>query len=84
MKVIFKFLPAFLLLGLCSCEQTDLEKLHTTSDAALRIEDKTIDLVKSFKASLVNEKTKSTDFSFNNITIDGCQKSTYQIGRAHV
>ena len=52
MKVIFKFLPAFLLLGLCSCEQTDLEKLHTTSDAALRIEDKTIDLVKSFKASL--------------------------------
>ncbi len=78
MKVIFKFLPAFLLLGLCSCEQTDIEKLQTTSEAALRIEDKTIDLVKSFKASLINEKTKSTDFSFNNITIDGCQKSTYQ------
>lgn len=84
MKEMLKFLPALLLLGLCSCEQKEMENLAVVASVdsqnnMLSVEDKTIDLVKSFKVSLVNsseEMTKS-DLSQDNITINDCEKTTY-------
>lgn len=82
---MFKYLPTFLLSVLCSCSQNEIDELPISASLSsgknFTADNEAVDLVKSFKASLVNSETdkltKSDDFSLNSITIDGCQKTRY-------
>lgn len=89
MKTAFKALSVMLLLGVCSCEQTEMKELPSVTQANLNeevitTEGMAIDLVKNFRQSLSNSsagerhgKTKSSDFFLDNITVDECEKTTY-------